>query len=90
MTDAGGCCEKNKPLDLTFDFGYDVSMQVTADNKEALRIELDQANREMLRCMGGVDPQGCVAASRRVTELRLALRDDQAMIAHFARVMTRD
>jgi hypothetical protein len=55
--------------------------------REALTAELDAAKLEMRRCMGGVDPAGCVAAAERVSVLRLQLRDNTAMFAHFARVM---
>lgn len=57
-----------------------------ADKNDLIR-ELDAAKVEMNRCMGGVDQAGCVAASRRVAELRLALRDDAAMLAHLQTVL---
>ena len=49
--------------------------------------ELENAKREQKRCMGGVDPEGCIAASKRITELRLAMRDDTAFQAHLAKVL---
>jgi hypothetical protein len=50
--------------------------------RETLTAELETAKAEQARCMGGVDPAGCVAAARRVTELRVKLVDDVAMAAH--------
>ncbi len=55
-------------------------------NTELLKA-LDEAKEEQKRCMGGVDPAGCVAASKRITELRLALRDDMAFVTHLGRVV---
>lgn len=56
-------------------------------DREKLMAELDGALAEQKRCMGGVDPAACVAAARRVTELRARLRDDPAFIVHLADVM---
>jgi len=56
-------------------------------DRDALTAELNAAKVEMSRCMGGVDPAGCVAAAARISELRLQLRDDTTMFAHFAAVM---
>jgi hypothetical protein len=49
--------------------------------------ELEAAIAEQKRCMGGVDPAGCVAAARRVGELRNLLRDDSEMFPHFQKVL---
>ena len=49
--------------------------------------ELRTATDEMRRCMGGVDPDGCVRAARRITELRESMRDDRAMNEHLLRVV---
>ena len=48
---------------------------------------LDEAKREQRRCMGGVDPVGCVAAAKRIVELRNQLRDDAALLQHFQNVL---
>jgi hypothetical protein len=56
-------------------------------DREKLTAELRAALAEQRRCMGGVDPATCVAAARRVTEIRELLRDDPAFIDHLARVM---
>ncbi len=50
--------------------------------------DLEEAKREQSRCMGGVDPAGCVAAARRMVEIRAALRNDSAMIEHLAICLT--
>ncbi len=50
--------------------------------------DLEDAKREQNRCMGGVDPEGCVAAARRVVEIRAALRNNAALIEHLAICLT--
>ncbi len=49
--------------------------------------ELQQATAEMKRCMGGVDPTGCVRAAQRINVLREALRNDTHMNEHLLRVV---
>lgn len=51
------------------------------DRERAIE-ELKSAIREQSRCMGGVDPAGCVAASKRITSLRNALRDNRLLIEY--------
>jgi hypothetical protein len=51
--------------------------------RATLVASLESAKAEMSRCMGGVDPDGCVVAARRVASLRAALRNDAGMIEHF-------
>ena len=41
--------------------------------KQTIKQELISAIFEMKRCMGGIDASGCVAAARKVSELRIAL-----------------
>jgi hypothetical protein len=55
--------------------------------RDKLIAELEAAKAEQRRCMGGVDQDGCIAASKRITELRNALRDDAGLTAHFAHVL---
>lgn len=57
------------------------------ERKAELLAELEVASAEQRRCMGGVDPLGCVAAARLCMELRAALVDDSAMIEHLGRVV---
>lgn len=60
----------------------------TADVERAQLIaDLETAIADQRRCMGGVDPAGCVTAARRVTQLRAMLRNDPAFISHLAVVM---
>ena len=56
-------------------------------DRPALTTELEAAVLEQNRCMGGVDPAGCIAAARQVTALRNALRDNTAMQEHLSRVL---
>ena len=56
-------------------------------DRETLLDKLEAAKAEQRRCMGGVDQDSCVAASKRITELRNALRDDRALTAHFGHVL---
>lgn len=55
--------------------------------RQELLDELEAQKREMTRCTGGVDPEGCVHASKRIAELRNLLRDNQAFVAHLQRVV---
>ena len=57
-------------------------------DRKKLVAELDAAVIEQSRCMGGVDPVGCVIAARRVSELRAALRDDPSFVTHLAGVIS--
>ena len=41
-----------------------------------LRAELEAETRRMKASMGGIDPLVCVAAAKRITEIREALRDN--------------
>lgn len=62
---------------------------VAAMERTALISELEAEKTEQNRCMGGVDPVGCVAAARRITELRNTLRDDSIMFAHILQQVAR-
>ena len=48
---------------------------------------LESAKAELMRCMGGVDPDGAIVASKRITEYRNALRDNPLMIKHLSSVI---
>jgi hypothetical protein len=56
-------------------------------DRAELLAELESAKTELTRCMGGVDQAGAVRISRRITELRNALRDNPAMIEHLERAV---
>lgn len=62
-------------------------MPLSSTDRERLIALLEAAKLEQNRCMGGVDPDGCVLASKRVIELRGMLRDDAAIVAHFGKVL---
>lgn len=62
---------------------------MTLTERTKLISELQGAKSEQNRCMGGVDPVGCVAASNRITVLRDQLRDDKMMFAHFMQVLAK-
>ena len=57
------------------------------NSRDGLIAQLEAAKREQSLCMGGVDPVRTVQVSRRITELRLKLRDDPTMIRHLAAVV---
>jgi hypothetical protein len=57
-------------------------------DKPYLLAALEAAKTEMARCMGGVDQAGCVAAAKRITELRGLLRDGAEMNAHLSVCLT--
>jgi len=54
--------------------------------REQLMAELEAAKRDMNRFLGGVDPDACAAAARRITELREKLRDNAGLVSHFIAV----
>jgi hypothetical protein len=56
-------------------------------DRAVLLSELESAKRDLNRCMGGVDPAGVVRASKRIVELRNALRDNPAMMEHLGRAV---
>lgn len=47
---------------------------------------LEIAKHRQRECMGGIDPLGCVEASRQIMQLRNALRDDAELLSHFAKL----
>jgi hypothetical protein len=78
-------------LDVIHARRYDPNVKdmdhMTESERDALVAELEAAKAEQRRCMGGVDQEGCVAACRRITELRNALRNDKTLTEHFAHVL---
>jgi hypothetical protein len=71
---------------LGTDLAADLAKSSGSDKRERLITELVAAKVEQSRCMGGVDPAGCIAASKRITELRNALRDTAAFTVHLTSV----
>ena len=56
--------------------------------REALMLELTEADRRMKEAMG-IDPLACIAAAKESSRIRGLLRDDSAMIQHLASVLSR-
>jgi len=50
--------------------------------------DLESAQNELRSFMGGVDPHRAIITSKRITELRHALRDGSVLVEHFAASVT--